>query len=219
MSIRTPKYLGLLLGLISIVSIFVILHHPSIAAHDVQQQINEMIRESPENALVHGSLIMFVILISFCLTAYAQLVGLNYVFVLFGLLIYWLGTLAMITAALMSGFVGPDLAEIYNETSEDKLLVFVGLKQLSWLINQSFANLGAICWCVAMCFWGVHLYIQQAQIVITRLFAVASFIAGAGVVLSFSLGWLSLNVFGMTLVLVIVSIWQLGIAWLLFKHQ
>ncbi len=213
---QQAKYIGLILALLSFMSIFVMLHHPSISTTDIYEQIKEINQESQINSFVHGVLITFTLLMSFCLTFYSQLRGIHRVSILLGLLCFWLGTFAMVNAALMSGFVGPYLAEVYQLASAEQLEVFAGLNTMKLAINQAFANFGALCWCGAMGCWAMDMLKRGLNI---RIFAAISFVTATAIAISLVANWLSLNVFGMTLVLVAVCTWQLGIAWLLYSYQ
>lgn len=212
---QSNRYVGIVLAILSLLSIFAMLHHPSVSSSDIQQQVEELNRESSLNALVHGTLIAIVIVISFCLTRYAQNRNLNEVSILFGLSAYWLGTSAMVVAGLMGGFIIPQLAEIYLQASSAQLEVFKGLQTLSWLINQNFAVLGSICWCAAMFFWAFDM-LKQDNLV--RAFGSVTLAMGPLLALSLVAEWLLLTVNGMTLVMLVISVWQLVIAWLLIRQ-
>lgn len=215
-SISTTQYIGVLLALVSLISIFAMLHHPSISATDIHERIREINQESRLNAYVHSGLIALTVLISFCLTVYAQQRGIHRPSILLGLCCYWLGTLGAVNAALMSGFVGPWLAESYQHTSVANLEIFIGLSKLKWLMNQAFANLATLCWCAAIGCWAVEMFKRSFGLV---LFAVVSFVSVTAIITSLLMGWLSLNVFGMTLVMMVISAWQLGMAWLLYSQK
>ncbi|MEM0912774.1 MAG: hypothetical protein AAGJ37_17495 [Pseudomonadota bacterium] len=211
------KHFGITLALLSLISIFVMLHHPSISATDVTGRIAELRQESMLNAWVHGGLIAMVILINFCLTVFAQQRQyLTHSSALFGLIAYWLGTLAVIVAALISGFIIPQLAESYLHANATELTVFSGMTSLYWLTNQSLANFGTICWCVAICAWAIEMFRSKG---VTRLFGSAYSIAALVIIFCLLSNVLTLSVTGMTLVLLVISTWQLGIAWLLYNPK
>ena len=158
----------------------------------------EINQESLINGLVHGSLVAIIVLISFCLTCYAQLKGLMRPSVLAGLLVYWIGTVVMSNAGLISGFVVPHLATMVDLTSTTKLDIFTDLKRLSWAMNQAFANFGSVCWCLTMFFWAKAIYDGETN---NKIFAILSFSAGAFLTTALLTGWISLIVLGMTIVM------------------
>ena len=192
------------------------LHHPTIAAHQVKAQLQEVSQESFINGLVHGGLIAIIVLISFCLTHYAQYRDIRKPNILLGIICYWLGTIAMIQAALVSGFAVPHLASMINVFSTAELNSFIGLKKLTWATNQACSNMGCICWAITMCCWSFGKFAKGA---VNTAFALLSFITGKVIITALIMGWLSLTVSGMTAVTFTMSSWHICIAWMLYtKH-
>lgn len=213
--LHQAKYIALALVIFSLLSVFGMLHHPSVSATDVNEQIQELIHESQLNAFVHVVMISLSIMINLCLTYYAVLRGIGRTSIMSGLVIYWLGTIAMVTAVLTSAFVSPQLAQHYQLASAEQLEVFKGLTTMSHLFNQAFANFGVVCWCVTMLCWSFDMIRQGGTI---KLFGVLSFLAALVISISLFSGYISLSVFGMTLVLAAICAWQLGIAWLMYNQ-
>ena len=210
------KWLAIALSLVSALSIFAMLHHPSVSASDVVGRIEEINQESAVNSLVHGVLIGFTLFISFCLSVYGQQRSLQKPTILCGTICYWLGTAAMVTAALMSGFVSPHLAQMYTGAAASQLDTYAGLSRLVWATNQAFAYFGAISWALTMMLWSRDMMNQGKM---AKGFAAISSITGLAIIVSLLGEWVTLNVFGMTLVLVAISIWHIGIAILLYRQS
>ena len=210
---HAAKIVGVILALVSIVSIVAMWFHPSVSSVDVYHQIQEINDEARINTFVHSILIAFIMLIGICLTFYAKQRGLNRSFVLFGIIIYWIATFSMVLAALLSGIVGPELATHYLHAAESEAEVFRGISLLKFEMNQAFANFAVYCWCVTMAFWALDM-IANGNLM--KAFGIVSLITAISIAVSLLVGWVSLSVFGITLILIIVSCWQLGIAYLLF---
>lgn len=204
------------LALLSLLSIFAMLHHPSVSASHVNEQIAEMNHEAKLNALIHGTLIAFTIAISLCLCVYAQLRRFSRITILFGIICYWLGTLAMITAAIINGFVAAHLASQYIGASTEQLAIYQGVSRLAWLLNQYFAEFGAIAWCAAMIWWGVDMLKQSKPI---KVIGMISMTAATAIIVAMLTSSLSLSVSGMTMVLIIISLWHLVIATLIYRYR
>lgn len=209
------KAISAVLAFLSLISVFAMLHHPSVSSVEVAEQITEINREATTNSWVHGFLIALLVSINLCLTQYGKLRGLNHSTVLFGLIFYWLGSVIMILAALMSGIVGPEVAAYYTQANNNDLQVFRGLFILKSEMNQAFANCAVFCWNAAMLCWGLEMLTREK---FTRLFGAASIIVAALTAIALVAGWIRLGVAGMTLILIVISIWQLGIARQLYVH-
>lgn len=203
------KNVGIVLVILSLLSIFAMLHHPSVSAVDIQEQIAELQHEASVNEFVHGVLIAITLLISVCLTVYAKLRSTYRPLIMVGMMSFWLGSLAMLVAALMSGFVVPDLGQMYSGKSSSELDVFKGLWGMSWQINQAFAEFGTVSWCAAMFFWAFDMLKQSARI---KVFGAISLVTSVVIAGSLAMGLVKLNVAGMTAILVAVCVWQIGIA-------
>ena len=213
---NTHKVIGVLLAFLSLISLFAMLHHPSISATDIQAQITEIKQESSLNATVHAMLIAFTVLISLCITFFAQRQHLSRINVLFGITLYWLGTFAMIIAALISGIISPQLTEILTFNGSAQQDVFLGLRHFNWLVNQAFADFATVCWCIAailLAFGG------SSTSRFKKVFAASSTVTFSTIAISLLSGILTLTVTGMTWVLAALTLWQLGIAWLIVKSD
>ena len=207
---QQEKITGVILAIISIVSIFVMLHHPTISSESIDETIREVHRESDINTLVHGVLIAFIMLINVCLSDYSKVRGLNRNSVLSGLIVYWVGTVVMALAALMSGVVGPQLAEHYHQATSNQAEIFNGIFLLTYEMNQAFAYFSVFCWCAGICFWAFDMIHQTKKI---RIFGFFSLISAFAITMGLLTGWATLSsVFGTTIILIVMSCWQFGIA-------
>ncbi len=79
----------------------------------------------------------------------AQRLGLNRFTVIWGLVAYPAGAIAVLIAAMINGFVVPALAEIVGHTKE--------IARLCWEFNQSLAYGSAIAISIAYFLWGIRL--------------------------------------------------------------
>lgn len=212
--VNSGRTIGIMLMMLSVLSTLTMLNHPTVAASDVTQQLQEIQTEAGLNYAVHGVLIGFTTVISLCLSVYAQRIGLGKVTIFFGLICFWLGSFAMIIAALTNGFIVPQLADMYQGGNQQELITFSGLRRFSWSINQNFASFSVVCWSATMVSWGLDLFNRKSAVKVFGLLSLAT-----GVVIAFSIltSFLTLDVVGMTTVIVALGVWQLGIGWRLIR--
>lgn len=213
---QQAKITGLILAGISVFSVWVMLHHPTVSSQSIYDQIDELNHHARLNTSVHGVLISFIILISLCLTYYSKVRGLDRSSVLYGVIIYWVGTVVMVLAALMSGVVSPELAGHYQQASLNQAESFTGMSLLIHEINQAFAYFSVFCWCAGIAFWAFDMFYQVRLI---KLFGLVSLLAAFVIALSLLFSWVALTVSGVTVILIVLSIWQLGIAGMLYVHS
>ena len=213
---RETKVTGMLLAVICVLGIFAMLHHPSVASNSIHEQIREVSHEAKINTLVHGVLTAFIILINLCLSHYGKIRGFNRSSIFYGIAVYWIGTIVMALAALMSGIVGPELANHYLLATPDQAEVFRGIFLLTSEINLAFAYFSVYCWCAGICCWSFDMF-QQNKII--KIFGIVSLLTAIFISISLLFGWVTLSIFGMTIILIAFNSWHLGIAWLLYSHD
>ncbi|NNC99877.1 MAG: hypothetical protein HKN85_06830 [Gammaproteobacteria bacterium] len=200
----------------ALVSILMMLHHPSTSSSVAAEQVMEVAHHAGINALVHGILIVLILLFCGCLTVYSMLRGLYRVPVLFALISYFAGSLAMIGAALISGFIFPEIASTFEDAGSAELLTFMSLRQLCWFANQALANFGTFCWLLSLLLWSLDLVKTPQPIKIIGIVGILVSILAALTLLT---GIMRLDVSGMTAVTIILSAWYLMIAYLLLADR
>ncbi|TDF38398.1 hypothetical protein EYS14_12005 [Alteromonadaceae bacterium M269] len=198
----------------TILSIALIINHPTIGNHELSRQVAENAHEMGINNLVHGGLIGLLMANCLAFAIYSSLRGLSNISVLSALTLYIISTILMTLAALVNGFIYPNfLQEVATHQSE--LLTYTPLfRAFSWNINQALANTSVIGTSLSIAFWSLNL-LQSQQL--QKIVAVFGLIIGLTISISIISGWLTLNLFGMTLVVCIQGIWNLAIAYLLLS--
>src|SRR5205823_8282847 len=109
------------------------------------------------------------------------------------LVFYAFGIVAILSAAVLSGFVAPEVV------AERPLLFYTGQ------LNQGFAKVSVAAIGASLILWGVAL--RSA-----RLAAAASVIIGAVLVLGVLTGWLHLSASGIVIVTLLQGIWIIVVA-------
>jgi hypothetical protein len=82
-------------------------------------------------------------------------------------------------------------------------------------MNQAFAYFAVFCWSGTICFWAFDMFHQNKAI---KLFGIFSLLAALSILTSLLFGWVNLSVTGMTIILIVISGWQLGIACSIYFH-
>lgn len=214
-----PKITALILAFASITSIFAMLHHPEIHAQDLREQVTELSQKAGMSGLVHGALITLLLFYCQGFMQYSQIRGLHRTGVSFALLCFLLGSIGMIGAALISGFILPNIVGSYLSASDVELLDFNLAKRLSWQANQALANSGAVAWLLAIIAWSWDgLYCKAEDKLSVWIFR-GFMLLGLVSLLAFGLGIFMLDVAGMTYISLLLAGFGLALAWMLFKRK
>ncbi len=205
------KIACLALAIAGLLSIFAMWHHPEIHAHDLQSQIIEMNQKASASRIVHGGLIGLVMLYCFGFMQFVQIRNQQHSLNNFPLLCFILGSIVMIGAGLIDGFIYPTIASSYVGVGDTELSVFKGVQRLSWHTNQALANTGTIAWLVAIILWSASLL---REMLIVKLTAAIFVITAITTLVLFVFGFFYLNVPGMTFIVFLLAAFSLFLAYI-----
>lgn len=138
---------GWLLAVTTLLSLAVIAHHPMTGIHDPAHGLAAIVAAGPADRWVHGLVILVVLLLTTGFSGFAWRLGVAHPLVMAGWLSQLFGATALIGAALLDGFVVPDLAARGGAGAYD-FLAFCGI----WL--QADTRLGFVLIAVAAVFFG-----------------------------------------------------------------
>jgi hypothetical protein len=124
-----------------------------------------------------------------------------------GLVCYAFGIVAILSAAVLSGFVAPAILE------ERPLLLYTGA------LNQAFAQVGVTASGVAIALWGTALWQSARAWDIARVAGATGVIVGLVLALGVVSGWLRLDVRGIVLVTMVQALWMLLVVAHLLKER
>jgi len=113
------------------------------------------------------------------------------------LLFYGFGIVAILSAAVLSGFVAPDVV------ADRLLLGYTGM------LNQAFAKVSVAAIGASLILWGAALWPIGGRSGFARLPAAAGVMIGAVLALGILTGWLRLTVRGIVIVTLLQGIWIL----------
>ncbi|MEO0423832.1 MAG: hypothetical protein AAF184_15950 [Pseudomonadota bacterium] len=206
-----PRSAAITLFALALLTLFAMLHHPTIGAHGIEEALSEIQRERSLNGLIHGVMILFVLLYQWCFSVLSAWLGVLRSMVALAQLATHLGVVAFVGAALVSGFAVPEFAARVEPSAEGVRTVLLGLHAA----NQAMAKLGTVAFGVAILLWGSAMVRMAAVDAMTRAVGAIGILSGAAMALGLVAGVWSLDVAGMTLVVVILGAWGCAAgAWL-----
>ncbi|MDB5975509.1 MAG: hypothetical protein JWR07_2269 [Nevskia sp.] len=189
-------------------------HHPTVTTPDIAQAVAQITRLSGLSAWVHGGLIGLMLAILYAYTEFSRRRGLARPLIRAGLVAYTTGIFAMIIAATMSGFVVGQLASLTPHATVEDLQINAQLLILCHVLNQSFASLATILMSAGILFWSLDLLRDSTP---ARLAGICGCAIGLLPALALLTGSLHLDVHGMTLVVVVQSLWNIAVGVLLIR--
>jgi hypothetical protein len=215
-SARLARSAALLLISVPVLEIVAMAHHPTVRAAQVSEAMAQLRQAGALSAHVHGGLIALMVLQFLALVEFARWRDLARAAVRVGILTYGAGVLAMMAAALVSGFVTPQVVFLNPGVTPADLALTAQFAAFAMLFNQAFAPCGAILMSVGIAAWSLDLIRGGVR---ERALAALGLLIGAGGVLALSAGALHLDVHGMTLVTVSQAIWTIGAGGLLLTRS
>lgn len=148
------RIVGATLVAVSVLTLFAMLHYPTVGSDGFADALEEIARERPLNGTVHGAMILFLALYYWGFSFMKDAVG--GALVSWGLLAAALATAFLIGAAVISGFVFPEFAASVarHAVSEE---IARAVMRLLHRTNQVLATLGIAAYGVALVAWGLSL--------------------------------------------------------------
>ncbi|MEM1079940.1 MAG: hypothetical protein AAGH65_00010 [Pseudomonadota bacterium] len=197
----------------SLLALLAMGHHPTIESHSVELALREIGDERWINSAVHGFMLVVVVLYCWgfsvfnaCLDRYRMSVGLAQVALVFA-------TITMSAAAIISGFIVPEVAaKLLN--SAERHDEFQSILTLLFSANQVLAMLGTVGYSVAIACWGVALI--RAKRTLQQVVGTVGLLGSAGFLVYVLMGYMHLHVAGMTIFAAGLGVWASAAAALLW---
>lgn len=203
-----------------LLSVFAMSHHPSAGASGTAERMAELVRLGPLSAVVHGSLIALMVLIFWGLTRLAGVLGWSSSGVQLAAIAYGLGVVCMTGAAAVSGFIVPGLAGQYEAATPAATKAAVAVFRFSFEVNQALAKIGAVAQSAGIFLWSWALARRAEAPTWVRAVGWIGLAVGALPVIGLVAGRLTLNVAGMTAVVLAQAAWTMGVgAWLVTRAR
>jgi hypothetical protein len=193
---QNQRNIGILLMVSALAAVFLMFHHPT------------HFHGSNLNALVHGGMIAVILVSTLGVTFLAIAQEMRRPFVLAALLLYGVGSIFNILAALINGFVVPQwLAQATGPNIED-------IQSLAWIINQNAGRLAVYTHGLGILSFGIHLLLN-APTRLGRLISLVSLLIGSFTPLVLVLHDNRLTVHTALIIYSLESIWLMAISLML----
>lgn len=203
---------GYVLGATAVLMAVFILMHPTTDAHSITEFREGLQRIRMQNAVVHGSLVAIQVCVVAGLLGLCDLLGMKRPAVRIALLAYVLGTLAECGAALINGFIVPDLL-IHNRVHEGAADAMRPVLSLCHHGSMVFAKGGVIAMSCAVLIWSADLLRIKGG----RLAAIVGILCAGGALLAQATGHMSMSVHGFGAFVISQSMWYGTVAWRLIR--
>ncbi|WP_331352350.1 hypothetical protein [Cellvibrio sp. UBA7671] len=202
---RTHSYyrlIGWSLIALSILANAGMAHHPYISASQPEAQIEQMAQIAGLTMHVHGLLILVVLIYVWLFTLYGA--AKNTPIVWLGSGLFAAGGLAMAGAALISGFLAPAMVLGAEINTAEQLTIFEFQSRLLMQSNKVLANAGTSVWLCAVICWSGNLVRDNK---LFRWVGLAGLLIGTISLFIIATGKWHLNVKGMSLFVLVITIW------------
>lgn len=167
------------------------------------------------SAVVHGALIALMLLIVYGFVEFTTRRGINRPLVRAGAISYGFGVVAMVGAALVSGFVITGLAPLIPHGTVPELLIGRQMLVLCGVLNRSCADFAVVAMSVGIFCWSLDLCRDTGS---RRAIGVFGCFIGVLCALAMITGLVHLDVHGMIEVVFAQSAWNIGVAALLMAN-
>ncbi len=197
---------GAVLLVSSVLSVVFMSHHPTVGAHDTGAMLLEVSEKARLSALVHGALIALLGAETFALFELSGRLGWGRAPVRAAALFYLVGALAMVGAALISGFILPDVAQRFTgdatqATAGESLRQLLGACAIT---NRTLARFSTVAMSVSFALWSGVLWKSGGPARLVAMLGAPVSVIPAAAILA---GALRLEVAGMTAVTVAHGAW------------
>lgn len=200
---------GWILLVVTALGVVAMAHHPSVSTPDIAVAVKRITDLSQLSGVVHGGLMALMLVTFYCLSVFAEWRGASRPLILAGLIAYGAGVIVMLGAALVSGFVVPDVASMSPHDSPVDLQIVRQLLILCSILNQACADFGVVAMSVGIGLWSLDLMRERGML---RMIGMFGCVVGLVPVVALFAGALHLDVHGMRNVVLLDAAWNLAIA-------
>ena len=207
---------GIAIVVASLLTLLSIAHHPTTSkALSPADAIAAIVASSGSDRMVHATVIGTMLAMVFGFTVYTLRRGLHRSAVIGALIAFTFGVATTLGAALIDGFLIPEIASRYAAATADQLTRGAMLLSVCALAIQVATKAGLVGMSLAIVLWSADLIFDKGFLRIAGVVGVLAGIVPA--VLTLSGGYIDPH--ALMIVLVIQTIWYLGIATLLLQRR
>ena len=207
---------GIAIVVASLLTLLSIAHHPTTSkALSPADAIAAIVASSGSDRMVHATVIGTMLAMVFGFTVYTLRRGLHRSAVIGALIAFTFGVATTLGAALIDGFLIPEIASRYAAATADQLTRGAMLLSVCALAIQVATKAGLVGMSLGIVLWSTDLLFDKGFLRIAGIVGVLAGIVPA--VLTLSGGYIDPH--ALMIVLVIQTIWYLGIATLLLQRR
>ena len=204
---------GWTLLIVTLLAVLVMAHHPSASLSDTAQAILRIDELSRPAELVHAAMMTLLLVTFYGLLEFVMQRGWSRPLMRAGTIAYLVGLVVMMGAALVSGFVLPDVAAMMPHDTTVDLQIDRQLLILCRILNQACANFGVVAMSIGIGLWSLDLLRDRGLLRATGVLGVVVCLVP---IVGLTTGLIRLDVHGALRVLAIQAVWNLTIAvWLI----
>jgi hypothetical protein len=207
---------GIVIAVSAVLMIAALARHPTVAHRQPAAAIADIVRLSATDQIVHGIVIAAMSALLFALSVFSIRRDLRDQTVLGALVAFSIGTVAMIGAAIVDGFVVPIMAAAYAGAPPSALPGAVAVLRFCGAVIQAATMLGIATISVAILLWSIGLLRSAGEL---RPIGIVGGLVAAlpAVVLGF--GGSTLNPHLLGAIAIGQAVWYLGIGLLLVRGR
>lgn len=206
---------GIVIAVCAGLAIVAIAHHPTVTPRTPAETLAAVVALGPADRIVHGSLIFIMSALMYGLSVFALRQGLHQATALSGVLAYAAGVGALIGAALIDGFVVPDVASLYAGASLENVKVAQQLLALCALCIQVLSKFGLVAESIAIAAWSIGLVRMAGA---PRAAGIIGVVAGVLPAVFLLGGGVHLTPQSLLALVTVQAIWYLAIGALLIRR-
>lgn len=196
----------------SLLEVLTLAHHPSVHAPQVAEAMHQIANYGRLSASVHGLLVVLMLTVFLGFWEFAALRGLNRPAVRAGMGAYGAGTVMMLGAALVSGWVLSAVARAMPQGTPLELAIDAQVLTLCGILNQACANAAVVAMSAGIAAWSLDLLRDQGA---ARYLGLLGLGVGVLPCLALMSGLLRLDVAGMQQVAALQAVWGVAVGlWL-----
>jgi hypothetical protein len=205
---------GITLAAGSLLVVLFMAMHPTGHGHAGASLLEHLMQD--RNAIVHGVLIALMVPVLVGFVAFAARLGLHRLWALTGLVLYGIGILAGMSAALVNGFIVPAVAAHFASHGDAGVELATPSLVLCHAVNTACAQVDVIGVSAAAVFWGCGLLRRQGLL---RAVGALGIVCGAVPLLALALGRLPMDLHGFGAFILMQTVWGLGVAAALIRRR
>jgi hypothetical protein len=161
---RQNRTTSLLLGFMALCVIIVLAKHPVVSqGASPEQSLVEIVALQNTDRWVHGILIAIVFVLAYALTRFSDVICERSAFAIAGCMTYQAGCISVIAAMLADGFLVPNIAIKFVNTSQAQLPVAIALMSFCSVAIRLLTKFGFLLMSIAFVAWAVALWELRAE--------------------------------------------------------